>query len=82
MVTNPRTLAAMARQGFIEWTPGEFDRHWTGHMVRVVYVRPGPRLRRWDEVFRYRGKDYRLHYVDGCLSPFVFQVGERLPAFV
>jgi hypothetical protein len=81
MVTNPRTLRAMTKQGFIEWTPG-IDRHWSGQRVRVTYVHAGPKLQNWSDTFRYRGHDYRLHYVDGCFKPFVFRTDERLPAFV
>lgn len=81
MVSNPRTLRAMTRAGFITWSPA-IEKHWTGARVRRLHVQPGPKLDNWSDVFRYRGADYRLHYIDGCFHPFVFEVGEKLPAFV
>ena len=81
MVTDTRTLAAMARHGFIEWKPG-IDRHWTGQKVKRLWVQPGHRLETWSDVFYYQNRGYRLHYVDGCFHPFVFLQNEQPPAFV
>lgn len=81
MVTNPRTLRAMARAGWILWEDGR-ERHWTGLTVKRRHVQPGPKLDDWSQTFCYRGHDYRLRYVDGCFHPFVFRVGARIPEFV
>jgi hypothetical protein len=81
MVTNPRTLRAMVRAGFIEWQDGR-ERHWTGQTIKRRHVQPGSKLEHWYSEFTYRGKVYRLRYVDGCFHPFVFEVGARVPAFV
>ena len=81
MVTNPRTLRAMQKQGLIVW-PDVVERHWTGHQIRSRWVQPGPKLANWYDTFRYRGKEYRLHYVDGCFHPFVFRTDAQRPAFV
>jgi hypothetical protein len=82
IITDGRVLAGMARQGFIDWQPGYVDRHWTGATVKRVHVQPGPKLDTWWQTFTYRGKEYRLQYVDGCFHPFVTRIGERLPSFV
>lgn len=81
MVRHYSTLRAMARQGFIEWSP-QLERHWTGYTVRRYWVRPGAKLNNWYDTFTYRGKDYRLRYVDGCFHPFVFRADVQPPAFV
>lgn len=81
MVTNPRTLRAMAKHGFIEWAP-RLERHWTGATVRRLHVQPGPKLADWYSPFVYRGAEYRLRYVDGCFHPFVFKTSDRPPSFV
>jgi hypothetical protein len=81
MVTNTRTLKAMATKGLIEWQPG-IERHWSGLPVRRLHVQPGPKLTNWYDTFKYRGKEYRLRYVDGCFHPFVFATDARPPAFV
>lgn len=81
MITNPRTLRAMTRQGFIIWQDAR-ERHWTGWTVARRWVQPGLKLNNWYDVFRYRGQEYRLHYVDGCFHPFVFRVGTQRPSFV
>jgi hypothetical protein len=84
LVLNPRTLAAMARRGFIVWEPNETTRHWTGQRVPVRYVEAGPALTFWYDEFRYRGGRYRLTYVDGCFMPFVMRLDTPapVPAFV
>ncbi len=79
MVTDGRILRGMARQGFIEWTPG-LERHWTGQTVKRVHVNEGPKLKGMR--FIYRGVDYQLRYVDGCFHPFVFRVDASVPSFV
>ena len=81
MVTNPRTLRALVRAGWIEWKDGR-ERHWTGQTILRRHVRPGPKLTYWSEEFTHRGRRYRLHYLDGCFHPFVFRVGEQIPAFI
>jgi len=81
MVTNPRTLRAMAKQGFIEWQDGR-ERHWTGLMAKRRWVHAGPKLDAWYQTFTYRGNEYRLRYLDGCFHPFVFKVGARVPDFI
>lgn len=81
MITDGRTLAGMQRQGFIVWQDGR-ERHWTGLTVRRRHVQPGPKLENWYDTFRYRGREYRLRYVDGCFHPFVFAVGSQVPAFI
>ena len=81
MITNPRTLRAMMRLGWIVWQDGT-ERHWTGHRIKRRHVQPGPRLEAWSAWFRYRGYDYRLRYVDGCLHPFVFRADVTPPSFV
>lgn len=81
MITNTRTLRAMAKRGLIEWAP-RLERHWTGYTVKRLHVQPGPKLQNWYDTFRYRGKEYRLRYVDGCFHPFVFRVDAQIPAFV
>lgn len=81
MVTNPRTLRAMQRAGWIEW-PDVVERHWTGQRVRSRWVREGPKLETWWQTFRYRGHEYRLRYVDGCFHPFVFRADAQPPSFV
>lgn len=81
MITNPRTLRAMARQGFITWSSG-VDRHWTGLKVKRYWVGEGPKLVPWYANFTYRGRDYRLRYVDGCFHPFVFRADTQPPSFV
>lgn len=82
MVTDGRTLAGMARQGFIKWSPGT-DRHWTGQRVKHVCVDEGPNLPEpWNAPWTYRGKQYQLRYVNGCIFPFVFEVGSKVPSFV
>lgn len=81
MVTDGRTLRAMVRAGWIEWSP-QLERHWTGLTARRFWVRPGRRLETWYQRFTYRGREYQLGYVDGCFHPFVFVVGSSRPAFV
>jgi len=71
----------MTRKGFIIWSPGT-DRHWTGMQARRFFVQPGPKLEHWNDPFTYRGKEYRLRYVDGCFHPFVFPTDARIPSFV
>ena len=81
MVTNRRTLTAMTKQGFIKWEH-QIERHWTGAPIRRCWVQPGPKLAHDFVTFRYRGHDYRLHYVSGCFHPFVFRVGSPRPTFI
>lgn len=81
MVTNPRTLRAIAKQGFISWQDGR-ERHWTGLTVKRRWVAPGNKLVNWYDTFRYRGHEYRLRYVDGCFHPFVFRLDAHIPSFV
>ena len=81
MVTDGRTLRGMTRAGYIEWHP-QIERHWTGLAIRRAWVRPGTKLNNWYDTFTYRGKEYRLDYVDGCFHPFVFLKGSQRPAFV
>jgi hypothetical protein len=81
MITNPRTLRAMAKRGWIEWQDGR-ERHWTGATVKRRHVQPGAKLENWYDTFRYRGREYRLRYVDGCFHPFVFRVDAQPPSFV
>ena len=82
MVTNRRTLKAMARQGFIKLPKETVARHWSGLEVPVCYVEEGPKLAVWYDTFCYRGTFYRLRYVEGCFFPFVFRANEEPPAFV
>ena len=81
MITNPRTLRAMTRAGWIEWVDGT-ERHWTGLYIKRRHVQSGPRLKNWYDTFHYRGREYRLRYVDGCFRPFVFRSDVKPPAFV
>jgi hypothetical protein len=81
MIIDGRILAGMTRQGFIVWHDGR-ERHWTGQTIKRRHVEPGPKLVHWWDVFAYRGRYYRLRYVDGCFHPFVFHVGTQPPAFV
>ena len=81
MVTNTRTLRAMAKQGFITWQDGR-ERHWTGATAKRRWVHEGPKLANWYDTFTYRGHDYRLRYVDGCFHPFVFRADASVPSFV
>lgn len=82
MVTHTSILRAMAKRGFITWQAGRYDRHWTGQTVRRVWVSEGPALKHWYDEFTYRGKAYRLRYVDGCFHPFVFSATAQVPTFV
>lgn len=81
MISNPRTLRALTKAGFIVWSPGS-DRHWSGLQARRLFVQPGPKLDAWYQTFKHNGREYRLHYVDGCFHPFVFRVGAQVPSFV
>lgn len=81
MITDGRILRNMTKAGFIEWKP-MMERHWTGQTVKRCWVAPGPKLNNWFDVFEYRGREYRLRYVDGCFHPFVFRLGDNPPAFV
>ena len=81
MITDGRTLQGMTRAGFIVWRDGR-ERHWSGWTVKRRHVQPGPKLENWYDTFSYRGREYRLHYVDGCFHPFVFAVDAPRPAFV
>jgi hypothetical protein len=81
MVTSKKTLAGMAKAGLIKWEDGS-DKHWTGRKVNRVWVEEGSELKRWSDPFTYKGKNYRLRYVDGCSKPFVFEETERPPEFV
>ena len=83
IVTDYRVLRAMERHGFIVTRDG-YERHWTGRTTRNYFVREGPKLENWYDVFTYCGKDYRLRYFDGCFHPFVTRLDSalRLPAFV
>lgn len=80
MVTNERTLRALAKAGFILWEPYR-ERHWTGLWVKRKHVRRGPNFPP-DNTFKLHGREYYLRYVDGCFYPFVFRVGEQVPSFV
>lgn len=81
MITDGRTLRAMTKRGLIVWYPC-LERHWTGLTVKRCHVQPGAKLEDWYQEFEYRGRQYRLRYVDGCFHPFVFEAGARPPAFV
>ncbi len=81
MVTNPRTLRALTKAGFIEWRD-EIERHWTGSPIKRRWVHAGPKLANWWETFSFNRRQYRLRYVDGCFHPFVFRADERPPSFV
>ena len=84
IIRDHRILAGMERQGFIlrNGSPRLTERHWTGVQVPVITVKPGPKLRYGNEIFKYRGSEYRIMYFDGCFHPFVTRVGAPLPAFV
>jgi hypothetical protein len=71
----------MTKAGWIIWEDGK-DRHWSGLTAKRRWVHEGPKLHPWYSTFKYRGQEYRLHYVDGCFHPFVFRVGVRVPSFV
>ena len=87
IITDGRTLRAMARHGWIEWEPST-DKHWTGRMARRFFVSPGWRhhseLPNWFNEWEYRKGRYRLTYVDGCFHPFVMRldVSDTRPEFV
>ena len=70
VVTDRRTLKALARKGFIV-IPPEFGRV-PGSRFRVNhYVFEGPALAVWYRPFEHRGRSFRLTYIDGCFKPFV-----------
>lgn len=85
IITNLRTLRALERAGFVTVCPQVPERHWTGAMVRSRWVQPGDKHpEHVGQRFKWRGKEYRLAYLDGCFKPFVarFEPGAQLPSFV
>jgi len=86
IVTDHRTLRGMEIKGFIDrnGTAKSRERHWSGATVRICHVQPGPRFANcnWWEPFKYRGKEYRLEYFDGCFHCFVVELGKPKPKFV
>ena len=72
IVTNSRTMRALERHGFIV-LPFNYGRKirckWAS---KILYAEDaGPRLERWSDVFTFRGRSFRLTYLDGCFKPFV-----------
>lgn len=86
IVTDHRTLRGMEIKGFIDrnGTAKSRERHWSGATARICHVQPGPRFANcnWWEPFKYRGKEYRLEYFDGCFHCFVVELGKPKPKFV
>jgi len=72
VVTDRRTLKALARKGYIV-IPPEFGRRGRSSLGPVVhrYVFEGPALTEWYRPFEHRGRSFRLTYLDGCFKPFV-----------
>ena len=81
MITSKKTLAGMAKAGFIKWEDG-VDEHWTGQKVNRVWVDEGSELKHWSDTFTYKAKNYRLRYIDGCFKPFVFEETAQPPEFI
>lgn len=84
IVGDFRTLNALARAGYVTLNgrPSQTERHWTGGQVKVITVRPGPRLESSWQRFTHRGTEYQIQYFDGCFHPFVTRTGVPRPAFV
>lgn len=84
IVSNLRTLKAMARKGHIKLheETGQKVRHWTGRTVTACYVDGKETGDRWYEPFEYKGTKYRLQYFDGCFCPFVCTVDTPRGGFV
>lgn len=84
IVTDHRTLRGMEIQGFITRNggPKSRERHWTGKQAHVFHVTVGPKLEHWYKPFKFRGREYKIEYFDGCFRPFVVKVGEPKPSFV
>lgn len=83
IVNNINTLRGMARRGFISLHPmtWKVERHWTGMMVRNVFVQEVPG-RQWNAPFEYKGKKYRLRYFEGCFHPFVVTLDDDGKTYV
>lgn len=60
IVADHKTLAAMERKGFIvrNGKGRDRERHWTGEMVPVITVAPGPKLEQWYTPFEFNGVMY------------------------
>ena len=84
IVADHKTLAAMERKGFIvrNGKGRDRERHWTGEMVPVITVAPGPKLEQWYTPFEFNGVMYRIKYFSGCFKPFVVRLNVPQPDFV
>ncbi len=64
VITDGRTLRAMAKADKLTWPVPVHG------SVKHKYVDEEKRSRS----FQFKGKQYRIDYVDGCFFPFVFKI--------
>lgn len=72
LVCNMNTLKMLERNGFITLHPH------TGYKIRGLYSNKTFTCYYIDEyksrIFKFRGKEYTVEYVDGCFYPYVFEL--------